>query len=122
MFQLVPERSRHRRDPSIPLSAYGRPLFAHDASIDKLEKRLDDGWEITATKLTKAFRAHEYFAEHPAAMVLAAQRRGVVVIHDAGQHLRLVAGDTVISLLPPSDRDARNLARNAGGRRRRRRT
>jgi NhaP-type Na+/H+ or K+/H+ antiporter len=116
VFQLVPSRRRGQRGFSAPASVYGRPLFAHDASIDKIEKRLDKGWDIATTKLTKKFRAKDYFREHPAAMVFGAMRRGTVALHDAGQRIALKPGDTVISLLPPSDLEHRFSQRVSKGR------
>lgn len=110
VFQLVPER-RGNRGLAAPASAYGRPLFAHNANIEKIESRMDDGWEIATTKLTREFRAKDYFREHPAAMVLGAMRRGTVALHDAGQRIALKPGDTVISLLPPSDLEHRFIQR-----------
>ncbi len=107
VFQLVPRRRRSRRGFATSPIAYGRPLFGHDSDIDKLEGRLDNGWDIATTKLTGEFRAKDYFSEHPAAMVLGAMRRGNLALHDAGQRLVLKAGDTVISLLPPSDLEQR---------------
>ncbi len=112
VFQLVPGRRHARRGVEVLPSSYGRPLFSRTATIDKLESRLDGGWEMTATKLTPEFRAREYFAKHPAAMVLAAQRRGVVMLHDAGRRIALRPGDAVISLLPPSDHEAVQAQRN----------
>lgn len=103
VFQLVPGRRRGRRGFATTPTAYGRPLFSHDASIAKIEGRIDDGWDIATTKLTREFRSKDYFREHPAAMVLGAMRRGTVALHDAGQRIVLKPGDTVISLLPPSD-------------------
>ena len=113
VFQLVPNRRNARRVPGAPSTAHGRPLFAHDADIVKLEERLDAGWAITTTKLTDEFTAKDYFGEHPAAMVLAALRRGVVALHDAGQRISLKPGDTVVSLLPPSDLESRFIRRIA---------
>lgn len=107
VFQLVPRRRRSRRGFATSPIAYGRPLFGHDSDIEKLEGRLDHGWTITTTKLTGKFRAKDYFREHPAAMVLGAMRRGTLALHDAGQRLVLKPGDTVISLLPPSDLEHR---------------
>jgi hypothetical protein len=66
--------------------------------------------------LTKKFRAKDYFREHPAAMVLGAMRRGTVALHDAGQRIALKPGDTVISLLPPSDLEHRFSQRVSKGR------
>lgn len=111
VFQLVPRRRKVRGGFAAPVAAYGRPLFAHDATIDKLDSRLEAGWEITSTRLTGEFTAKEYFGEHPAAMVLAVLRRGTVQLHDAGQRLVPEAGDTVVSLLPPSDLGSRFIRR-----------
>ncbi len=111
VFQLVPRRRKVKRGFAAPVPAYGRPLFAHDATIDKLDARLESGWEIASTRLSDEFRAKEYFAEHPAAMVLAVLRRGTVQLHDAGQRLEPEPGDTVVSLLPPSDLESRFIRR-----------
>ncbi|MFV0317840.1 MAG: cation:proton antiporter [Microthrixaceae bacterium] len=113
VFQLVPRPRKAERGYGAPVPAYGRPLFAHDATIDKLDARLEDGWEITSTKITDTFGSKDYFAEHPAAMVLAVLRRGEVQMHDAGQRPAPEPGDTVISLLPPSDLESRFIRRTA---------
>jgi hypothetical protein len=119
VFQLVPGRRRGGRGVPAPSTAYGRALFAPTATIDRLESRLDAGWQVAATKLTAEFRARDYFAEHPAAMVLAAVRRGTVAFHDAGQTMALRPGDTVVGLLPPSDHESRSERRRRGRRGRR---
>ncbi|MEZ5237965.1 MAG: cation:proton antiporter [Microthrixaceae bacterium] len=111
VFQIVPRRKRSRRGLAAPASPYGRALFAPDADIDKIEERMDAGWAIATTKLTEEFTAKEYFREHPAAMVLGAMRRGAVALHDAGLRIVLKPGDTVISLLPPSDLESRFIRR-----------
>lgn len=117
VFQLVPRRKSSRRGFATSPTAYGRPLFSHDADIEKIEARLDDGWGISTTKLTAEFRAKDYFREHPAAMVLGAMRRGTLALHDAGRRITLKPGDTVISLLPPSDLEQRLNQRSSRNRR-----
>ncbi len=111
VFQLVPESRTGQRGFTTSTTAYGRPLFAPGANIAKLESRMDAGWELATTKLTDEFGAKDYFREHPAAMVLGAMRRGTVALHDAGQRLALRPGDTVISMLPPSDLENRFIQR-----------
>ncbi len=109
VFQLVP-RSRSRSVPATR-GVFGRPLFSKRATVELLESRLDDGWMVSATKLTDEFRAKDYFSEHPAALVLGAKRRGALLMHDAGQRIALRRGDTVISLVPARDRDEREARR-----------
>ena len=53
-----------------------------------------------------------------AALVLAAQRRGSVLMHDAGQRISLRRGDTVISLVPARNRDEREARAQRSARRR----
>lgn len=112
VFQLVPKR-RGRPRRVAATRTHGRGLFAPDASIDKLDARLEAGWEISATKLSEEFKSKEYFAEHPAAMPLCAVRPNGVHMHDAGQRLAIRPGDTVVSLLPPSDHESRTEQRRS---------
>lgn len=114
VFQVVPNSRRARKARGASPHIRGRPLFAADATLDKLDERLEAGWHVKATTLTDEFGARAYYRTHPLALPLCIAREGSIHFRDAGQRLSLKSRDTVVSLLP------KNEHQNAQVRRRRR--
>ena len=104
VFQIVPNSKRARAARGSSPHIRGRPLFAADATLDRLDDRLDEGWHVKATTLTDEFGPRAYYSTHPLAIPLCTAREGAVHFRDAGQRLTLRSGDTVISLLPKDEK------------------
>jgi NhaP-type Na+/H+ or K+/H+ antiporter len=104
VFQVVPNSKRARSARGASPHIRGRPLFAADATLDRLDSRLESGWHVKATTLTDEFGPRDYYSTHPLALPLCTERDGSVHFRDAGQRLNLRAGDTVVSLLPKDER------------------
>ncbi len=86
-----------------PVEVVGRPLFAHDATVAELERRVCDGWKVRATPFTEAFDWREYHRVHPRAIPLAVVRNGRVTWLEAGHQPKVGSGGVVVALTPPRD-------------------
>jgi hypothetical protein len=81
----------------------GRPLFRRGLRAGLLENRLQAGWEVKATRLGEEFPYEEFQRRYGEAAVplLAVRESGKVEVMVAGEEKEPVAGEILISLVPP---------------------
>lgn len=100
VWRLAPSQngSAHTRFPHhLP----GRVLFAHWATEEAIEMRVEAGAGVKGTRLSGSFGWDTYRHRNPDALVLALVRDGRPVIAGAADRLRPRPGDVVISLVFP---------------------
>ena len=96
-------------DPDVrPHHLRGRALWNPELSPDRIVELFEDGWSFKKTQLTEEFGLTEFEAEygglaHPLFVVTKAGKLGVVA---AGQQPGVQAGDSLISLAPPTEAGA----------------
>ncbi|MEZ5079072.1 MAG: sodium:proton antiporter [Thermoleophilia bacterium] len=71
IYQLPPDRPEHRSWWKSPIGTFGRPLFGPEATFTTLERLMDEGWTVTATKLTEKHGMAELERSRPGAILLA---------------------------------------------------
>ncbi len=105
VFQLAPRRKEHAVGTQLPASALARTLFAPDATIDRLNEHLEDGWRIASTRITDQFGAEAHADVHRDAIPLfIVGPKGKVDLIAADARRRPRPGDVVVTLTAGSDR------------------
>jgi len=99
VFQLAPRRREHEVGTQLPVSAVARTLFAPDATIDRLNERLADGWRIASTRITDRFGAEEHADVHrDATPLFVVSRKGRVDLIAVDSPRKPKPGDVLVTL------------------------
>lgn len=99
VYQLPPRRPEHGTWWKLPPGTFARPLFASDATLNLLVGRIEDGWRVTATRLTEKFGPADHAVRHPDSVPLfVVDCKGRIEFSATDSHRRPRAGDTVVTL------------------------
>jgi len=102
IFQLAPGRPEHRLWWQHTVGTFARPLFSRETTYADLQQRLDDGWTVTATRLTQQFDNLAYIRRHPEALpffIVDAKGRIDILAGDAPRRARV--DEVIVALVAP---------------------
>jgi hypothetical protein len=111
VFQLPTDAEDHPRRFERTLT--GRALYGKEARYETLVERHYRGWRIQKTRITKGYRAGDYFAGlgEETMPMLAVRPDGGVRLREAGRDLAPEPGETVLAFMSPQAQQQRKPAR-----------
>ncbi|MCS4503191.1 K(+)/H(+) antiporter NhaP2 [wastewater metagenome] len=111
VFQLPTDAEDHPRQIQRPLT--GRPLYGREARYEVLQQRYYQGWRLQRTRITRNYRAGEYFAGlgDDTMPMIAVRADGGLRLREAGRALAPERGDVVLAFMSPRAQQARRPAR-----------
>ncbi|MEO5723840.1 MAG: sodium:proton antiporter [Ilumatobacteraceae bacterium] len=104
VFQLAPARREHDVESNTPVGAFGRRLFAKDATYDRLSELIETGWRTASTPITEQFGVAEHAEVHPDAIPM--------FIVDPNKQIHIICadnpraprpGDVLVCLVAPRE-------------------
>lgn len=102
VFQLPPTRQSDSELGRISLGLFGRSAFAVDATAERLDDLLLEGWRVSATNITSEFSVADWRAEHhdaiPLVVIDGKKRLHVLAV---GRKRSIKGGERLVALVPP---------------------
>lgn len=109
IWQLSRNRENVARH-ALPATLGGRPLKG-TPTLNQLNQRLAEGWTLRSTRLTAEYSLDDWRKDRPhAEPLLVINDKGVLSFVEENDSLRDVAGQRIVSLIPPAAEDAAQVA------------
>ena len=102
VFQLPPSRPSDSEIGRISLGLFGRSAFSMEATAERLDDLLLEGWKVSATNITKEFSVRDWQEQHADGAPLAVidGKRHLHVLA-AGRRRSVRGGERLVALVPP---------------------
>lgn len=102
VFQLPPSRPSDSEIGRISLGLFGRSAFSMEATAERLDDLLLEGWKVSATNITKEFSVRDWQEQHADGVPLAVidGKRHLHVLA-AGRRRSVRGGERLVALVPP---------------------
>ncbi|MGA1244091.1 MAG: cation:proton antiporter [Ilumatobacteraceae bacterium] len=104
VFQLPPSRPSDSEIGRISLGLFGRSAFSMEATAERLDDLLLEGWKVSATNITKEFSVRDWQEQHADGVPLAVidGKRHLHVLA-AGRRRSVRGGERLVALVPPRE-------------------
>ena len=104
VFQLPPSRPSDSEIGRISLGLFGRSAFSMEATAERLDDLLLEGWKVSATNITKEFSVRDWQEQHADGVPLAVidGKRHLHVLA-AGRRRSVKGGERLVALVPPRE-------------------